>query len=283
MPDEHAKYSPSSSNIWVNCPHAMTIIEKLPAGETNDAAEEGTKMHDEMERFLKNHTINFFNKKKKPSYEEFVKKLNTRKEALLKRGKLTHNLYKSMSGLYDLIEDEMGELPKKKTKGGDVLALPLLSFYEERLHMKTILKKDCWGTGDITFLTKHALFICDYKFGRIAVSPGSLQLRLYTVGAVRSLFKNFFKEFPEVDTIYNVIIQPRLHATPQYVAYSIPKFLKMEKEISRKASRNLLPKEKRKPVIGDWCYPYARCREFCTKWQRQNNRKINEAFASAGF
>lgn len=53
----HAKYSPSSSDRWLGCPGCIQLCDRLEAPPTTTKyAEEGTRAHAVLERFVKNPT-----------------------------------------------------------------------------------------------------------------------------------------------------------------------------------------------------------------------------------
>ena len=58
MPDAHARFAPSASGRWLNCPGSIPLSEqllsdgKIPADTSGDAAKRGTAMHDASENHL---------------------------------------------------------------------------------------------------------------------------------------------------------------------------------------------------------------------------------------
>ena len=207
MPEKHAKYPPSGSYLWLNCPHAYTIISKLPPEGDSEASKEGTRLHEVMERFLHKRTFNFFSSKNKPTYTGFLKAVQGQlKNPPLARGRISSNLFKCMVSLHNLISKDLEGLTGKKNFA--------LTYYEEKVTIESVLK-NCWGTADLTVITPKRIYTIDYKFGRVPVRPDTPQLILYSIGNYRNHVLPREKHFPGLDEVCNVIIQPQLYSEPK--------------------------------------------------------------------
>jgi hypothetical protein len=270
MLEKHAKYPPSSSHLWLSCPHSELITSKLPEEEESEASKEGTRLHEVMEKFLKKRTFNYFNKKNKHTYNDFLKDVQGGKKiAPLERGRMTSNLFKCMCELHAQAQRDLeGFFGKDRF---------MLVYYEERVDMKGVIK-DCWGTADLTIITPLSIYTCDYKFGRVKVDPQTPQLNMYSIGSYQKHVLPRIKDFPELHNVFNVILQPKLYATPKYYEYDVKWLLEIEKISHKHAKKNLLPKVKRKPITGTHCEKYAKCRPYCDVYNKKNLKEIKKAF-----
>ena len=58
MPSAHARFAPSSSDRWINCPGSVSLSErllsegKIPKDTSNDASIKGTLIHEKCEQHL---------------------------------------------------------------------------------------------------------------------------------------------------------------------------------------------------------------------------------------
>jgi len=273
MPDQHAKYPPSSSYLWLNCPMSTMITSKLPEGKSGAAAEIGTRLHNLMEEFLKKHTLKYFDPSGKNTFDKFYKNANTLQHKLkmddLSRDKVALNLYENMQSLFK-------QVMKTTTKKNSTIEVT----YEQKVQMPFIIK-DCWGTGDLAIVTPSTLFIVDYKFGRVPVSPQSPQLNLYAMGKYVNDIEPNIDDYPQLKQICNVIVQPKLGKKPSYHMYTLTELYRLMREYRKKAKRN--ENKIRPAIIGEHCEHYAKCRPYCKKYKMETRKKAQDEFKKAGY
>lgn len=239
MSNKHSRFSPSSSSVWLNCPKSIHIIEGLPKADqdtSSEAAIEGTGYHDLMEKFVLDHDLSYFIHPK-INYTDFLKKSG------FTRSIMSANLFNIMVELCHLIND--APVPGKKPK----------VYVEQRVKMDSVIK-GCFGTADLIIKKGTTLFVCDYKFGRIQVSPDSSQLILYAIGALDKYDKK-----GEIKKVVNVIIQPRVNASYHKIEYKRTGIEMFRKRYEKQAKRILAKKPK--AVVGTHCKAYVPCRKYC--------------------
>ena len=141
----HARFGPSSSARWLNCPASIRlaeeneeIIKRIEARKDNSAAEEGTLAHAALESVLLGTPL-----------PEGVD------EVMLEHVKWAASIIKSIPAKYAHVEHRVS------------------------------LNADCWGTADcIIFATDQTLHVIDFKYGRHQVhAEENTQLGLYAVMA----------------------------------------------------------------------------------------------------
>lgn len=178
MPSEHAKYSPSSSDKWANCPGYMALLEKTIAlfgpEPTNEAAEEGTKLHAIAEKVLKS---------RNPT------------RALRELKDLDIDAKAALEHYVDVVEGYLDDLH-------DAGKNPTMCI-EER-----VVSPDgtVFGTVDCIIWYDGGAIIVDYKTGkRNRVDPDSLQLKIY--GYLVAMYTDMHWD----EKITLVIDQPRYY------------------------------------------------------------------------
>lgn len=298
--EKHALYSPSSSYLWGNCP-AHILLKPKGASDDTEASRDGTRRHEIMEEFVKRHGLQFFygkdpivvsTKKKLPkTYETFLKLTKFEKSINTKR------LYESMRRVMVMIKEDIeekdiafyGRLATKEglgkgIKGEGVPGLNItkaLDVYVEEKVTMHFIKRDCWGTADLTILSPVCLYVLDYKFGFVSVDPKTTQGLLYLLGAWKRHLSTAKgkKLFPLVDKAKMVIVQPKDTKTPLKVKeYTIRELLNAGEKFKKKALKNELPKEKRKAKVGWWCDHYAKCQPYCPAYKKEQIKRANELF-----
>lgn len=247
----HSKYSPSSAYIWLNCPAALGVCDTLPkVNKVNKAAEEGTKYHEIMEKFLKKYTFNFF--ENDSTYEDFLKATK------LERSKMTFKLFESMEYLSLYIFTHAGKATIKM---------------EERIILDSIIP-GCFGTADIVVKKGEHLFIIDYKFGHLSVQPESEQLMLYCIGALEK-----YNDKKDIKRISSIIVQPKLARKPRVSHFSVKKIRTLKAEYHKQAARIL--HKKPKCIVGPHCDHYAPCQAYCKAYKKEQIKKTKKAFEDA--
>jgi hypothetical protein len=151
MSGEHAKYSPSSAERWINCPGSIALGESLtsPPG-TSPQAEEGTAAHWLFENYNRRK-----NASHAPNGVELTEEL---KDTVLMSLGLMHQRVPSNVPIY-----KEYRCPTWQELG---LNDPII-----------------WGTADVVALADDRLWLVDLKYGKHPVSPeGNKQLLTYAVG-----------------------------------------------------------------------------------------------------
>jgi CRISPR/Cas system-associated exonuclease Cas4 (RecB family) len=141
---EHALLSPSSASRWTNCPQSVTLSKDVP--ETiNDAATEGTRLHEIAEKTLKAYF-------EKGELLEYPDNLHT-----------YINYIKQEVSFWQLVSDANVHLEDRLTQG-----FPIAKEFEIR------------GTADCVIECEDHLIVIDYKSGFNPVDPEeNLQLAIY--------------------------------------------------------------------------------------------------------
>lgn len=144
----HAINGPSSLHRRIACPGSRVAEEGRPEGASSEAAEEGTKAHELLERRLLGRL---------PVGDERLDMLTAVKEACGFVEEYTSKGY----ALFVETEVDPGTL---------------------------LLDPDCWGTADIILFKDDHLVVADFKYGRYLVEPeNNLQLLSYSAGAMCSI------------------------------------------------------------------------------------------------
>lgn len=169
----HARYSPSSTDRWMECPGSVQLCAKAPERKDSRAAAEGTNAHTCLEILLKNgpskfrETLVFLNMNLKHDAEMIFHAHNTAKFLWGYRG-------------------------KRRLESEKKVYLPHVD-------------KDLWGTLDVTISEPFGLLeILDFKYGKfvpVDVEKNS-QLLTYAVGEAHRRKYNF-------EAIRLTVIQPR--------------------------------------------------------------------------
>lgn len=184
----HASLSPSSAHRWLSCPASVQLVaEHYPDGTPGSVwAEEGTHAHTIAELMA----------------EGFFRPLRPIGE----RDQRTRIAQQVMDSVGQSSYDEMMRHAESYV---DVLVdiidgRPAQVLLEQRF--QTGIDR-CWGTSDAVIVTDGAIHIVDFKYGKgVPVSAeGNPQLRLYALGAVRTLIDLY--DFTEVSY---TVHQPRL-------------------------------------------------------------------------
>ncbi|NIV93771.1 DUF2800 domain-containing protein [candidate division KSB1 bacterium] len=175
----HAKLSPSSSNIWIKCPGAGAIPVPV-APPPNIHMLQGTSAHTMLEKAIENDID--------PMTWSRVPVIDGKKRI---RVNVTDDMKKSVATALEEFEKIL-----------DSCSLPV--YYIEHLLVMKQIHKSIYGTADIVIDDKKALWVLDFKNGagfEVDAEKNS-QLALYGLGALR--------EFGRKDRPLHLgIIQPR--------------------------------------------------------------------------
>ncbi len=171
---EHAKYSASGSERWLNCPGSIALCEKAPPETESEYAAEGTRAHKCLEYLLKN-------RKKLAAATAGAKKLWPE----------------------DMVKHALGAavwILERASFGGELLC-------ETKVDATPFTCNGQFGTVDASVVEVFdRLTVADFKYGAgIAVDPeGNSQLAYYAL----ALSHRYQHNFSEVEL---VIIQPRAY------------------------------------------------------------------------
>jgi hypothetical protein len=105
-------------------------------------------------------------------------------------------------------------------------------------------RSDCFGTADILVYDPVGkigyLYILDYKFGRVAVSPFTSQLRIYGIAAIETLEKEFPDIRKNLHMVTMGIIQPKISGV--YATHTVPlnMLLEWDKEVLQPKQREIV-------------------------------------------
>lgn len=167
----HAKYSPSASHRWLECPGSVELSAKCPVPPETPQAKEGTDAHTCLETMLKNGI------ERQLSTERFL----AEKYPLQM---VTHAAWAAR------------EIWKLTPKGATLLAETRAELFhiDEEMH----------GTSDAVIMTDFDLLhVVDYKHGRMPVEvEHNPQLIAYAIGVAHKFDYNF-------ERVKCTVIQPR--------------------------------------------------------------------------
>lgn len=190
MPDVHALLSASSAERWMNCPGSVRATKDLP-GKTTVYAEEGTLCHKLCELKLR---------KLFGIPEPMPRAAYKAEHDQIMADPLYQPEMESCSDTYvEHIQEIVMQYPEK----------PVVSV-EQRVDFSAYVPGG-FGTSDCPIVTPKHLHVCDYKHGQgVPVSAvDNPQLKLYALGALLA----YLPFFPDIETVYLHVIQPRLNNT----------------------------------------------------------------------
>lgn len=154
----HAKFSPSASDKWINCPGYIKLLGKVKElfgeEESSEAAAEGTAAHEVAEKILK---------ARNPT-------------RALREADIDTDLKAALEYYIDMVEDILDE----KHKAG----LNPKLFVEQGMQ----LCEGLGGTADTIIVHDEGIVVVDYKHGqRVYVDPSSTQLQIYGYLAAQNM------------------------------------------------------------------------------------------------
>lgn len=171
MKEKHAKYSPSSSHRWLECPGSIQLSEKCPTPPDSPQAKEGTDAHKCLEILINNGI------EKQLSTERFLQQ------------KYPLQMVMDVASVARTIW-------KMTPKNAELEAESKANLFH--------INKEMHGTSDAT---AHVLFdwlsITDFKYGKMPVEVfENSQLMAYAIGKAHELHYNF-------EGIKCIVVQPR--------------------------------------------------------------------------
>lgn len=154
----HAVFSPSASERWINCPGSIKMSEGIEEGKPSVYAHEGTVCHWVAARCLKEH-------------EDASKYLGE----VIEEVRMTQELIDAIQ----VYVDEIKGLTKEYNASGG------------RIEFEIEINEDCWGTLDAALWTEEILIAGDLKMGKgvIVEAKDNKQLKIYAIGMLRWLQK----------------------------------------------------------------------------------------------
>ncbi|GAK08971.1 DUF2800 domain-containing protein [Geomicrobium sp. JCM 19038] len=232
----HALLSASGSSRWLNCTPSARLEEEFPDVETS-YAREGTLAHEIAELKLRKYYTDSTMTK-----AEFNKLLKPLKE---------NELYQLEM---DKHTDSYLEFVKELTLG--MKQTPFVAI-EKRLDFSSYVPEG-FGTGDCIIISGQSMYVIDLKYGKgVAVSAeNNPQMKLYALGAM-----NAYGMLYDIQSIYSVVVQPRLSDDASIDVISKEDLLTWGEEVKRIADKAF--KGEGEFVPGDhckFCKAKAKCR-----------------------
>lgn len=254
-PEVHAFLSPSSAHRWLVCTPSAYLEAQEPFVDSTIYAKEGTEAHALAELKL-SYMLGKIND------EQYV--------ARFQEFKLTSEYYNEEFN--DYVNDycqEVMTIVKEDYKDQDVKV-----YLEERVDFNDIVPRGS-GTSDVVIVGKHFIHIVDLKFGKgVQVNAiGNPQLRLYTLGAIRT----HLRECQCTET-KQTIIQPRLgHIETDFM--SVEELNKWANDVVKPAAAKAIA-GKGELVAGDhckFCKLRGKCQALADKQLAQAQSEFTEA------
>ena len=186
---DHATFSASSAERWINCPGSIHMAGLFPA-TSSPAAEEGTLAHELAAAMLEG-----ARREALAAIEEKVSRFYGEHPDL--KDSFT-NMARTIGPYIDFVNDEY-----QQALAADPAAVLLT---EQRVDFSDVVPGG-FGTSDVVIIGGGRATVIDLKYGKgVPVSAqDNPQIRLYAVGAV-----NAFDLVYDFDRVKMVIYQPRL-------------------------------------------------------------------------
>lgn len=219
---EHAKYSPSSAEQWVNCPGSVPLSIGIPRKDSL-ASVEGTNAHSLLERKLLGLPIT-------KSFKTDIEWNSTM---------ATH-----VNRVHEIVKRELKSVTNEKN----------LTFKAEmRSDCSELVGEELWGTSDVNIIEEFGILkVGDLKYGKKKVkAKNNLQGLAYLLGIAHKYNYNFEGYQFQVYQPRNTLGEPAKKVDDIYT-YTY-KDLVNAKKIFRSA---IAESKKRKPRLaeGPWCW-----------------------------
>ena len=240
---EHAPFSPSAAERWLNCPASVRYAEKSAATQYTDF---GTRCHELAEQCLRG------------GYDEATLQAAAAEAA---KGWITQ---------WRVIEEPLGDVAMRIVEVVrpyvDYVNLHTVEGCTRRLEERvTIAGKDCWGSLDCSiYTTFDTLRIIDLKggSGKCVNAEENTQLLTYAVGEAERYNWAFEKAVL-------VIVQPaRIDGRPIVDEWECTPDVIRKHQKRIKAAIKAAQSVKARPVAGDWC-EWCPARALCPAQRKQ--------------
>lgn len=223
----HARFSPSASKRYLNCPPALRLEEQFPDGESSYAAE-GTAGHALAEHLIRKHL-----------------KLRTRRPV--------SDYYSD--DLLEAVDEYVGFVIEQIEAARLECASPIFAV-EQRLDISDYVA-DCFGTADMMIVTDRVAHVIDLKLGRgvPVYAEENTQLMIYGLG-VLSIAEMLYN----IESVRMTIFQPRLnnHSTWEISVTDLRAW--GETELRPKGKQALAGEGEF--CAGDWCR-FCKAKSIC--------------------
>ena len=182
-PGLHSAVSPSKLHRYLKCPAAFTLENTMPEGSPSPQAQEGTMLHDLIERVIYEYLPRYI----LPMSSEMAEFL----KCDIEHANLVHTCYEELLNIY---EPHMEWLVEHTVH---------LTYYDHIL-------VHCSGTPDVVLIDKQNknLYVIDWKFGSFGpiLAQDNPQLMAYAAGALTLLPTQMLEYY-----VQRIIVQPRLN------------------------------------------------------------------------
>lgn len=176
--DGHARFSPSSAYRRINCPPSLILEEQFEDEESQYAAE-GSAGHSLAEHLIKRHLKQ---RSKRPVSDYFSDEI--------------------LEAVDEYVLYVINEIEEAKSSCENPIFL-----VEQRVDASEYVD-ECFGTADMTIITKSTVQVIDLKLGRgvPVYSEENAQLMIYGLG-ILSMAELLY----DIETVKLTIVQPRLN------------------------------------------------------------------------
>lgn len=223
----HARFSPSASKRYLNCPPALRLEEQFPDGESSYAAE-GTAGHALAEHLIRKYL-----------------KLRTRRPV--------SDYYSD--DLLEAVDEYVQFVIEQIESARQECASPIFAV-EQRLDISGYVA-DCFGTADMMIVTDRVAHVIDLKLGRgvPVYAEENPQLMIYGLG-VLSIAEMLY----DIESVRMTIFQPRLnnHSTWDI---SVADLRAWGETVLRPKGKQALAGEG-EFCAGDWCR-FCKAKSVC--------------------
>jgi len=236
---DHAAASPSSAEMWMNCPASVT----LAAGRTRPSslyAKEGTAAHQIAQMILGGD--------------------------LFPPGRITVEGSEFIVGIPMLkaLNPYIDFVQKLQDAGAEVRV-------EQRVGL-TWSNGIVWGTTDCVAQSGEVLHIVDLKYGKgVPVNPDHAQLKIYALAAIHTFYPH-----SRFETVSLTVVQPRINPVPQTLLLTEDELLDWADSDLQPAVKRIIDNDVTEKY-GHWCRWCIRKGE-CEAFRLRKNSQAAEIF-----
>lgn len=223
----HARFSPSASKRYLNCPPALRLEEQF-ADEESIYAAEGSAGHALAEHLIKKY--------------------------LKQRTKRPVSDYYS-DDLLEAVDEYVAYVIEQLEAAKQECAIPIFSV-EQRVDVSEYVS-ECFGTADMMIVTEKKVHIIDLKLGRgvPVYAQENPQLMIYGLGVLL-----IAEMLYDIETVEMTIVQPRLEILSSW-ELEAEKLKAWGEEVLRPKGAMALVGEG-EYAAGDWCR-FCKARNTC--------------------